>query len=169
MLGTRVAMAAGVVRSMSCVGLALVAFACTPGDGPPPQIALATPTAAGMCTEWLAQPVERTCIPRMAMADQPLELEIEQRCGACGSSSERCAVSLEGKTLVLSLDGKTCEPAVGASCDESFCARNRARCHVPPLPEGRYQVRYGDTGGRVDSLDVVVRDDVPTSCSLDSN
>jgi hypothetical protein len=140
--------------------------ACTPGDGVPPQIALAVPAAAGTCSEWIAQPVERTCIPRMVMADEPLVLEIEQRCGACGSTAERCTVSLEGRTLTFSLDGKTCEPAAGSSCPEDYCGKNRARCHVPPLPEGRYQVRYGDTGGRVDSMDVVVRADAATACSL---
>jgi len=150
----------------------VVAFAalaaCAPGDGegPPPQIALAVPAAAGTCSTWVAQPVERTCIPRMAKADRPLALEIEQRCGACGSTGERCTVAVEGRTVTLSLDGKTCEPAVGASCAADFCAKNRARCAIPPLPEGRYQVRYGDTGGRVDSLDVVVRDDAATACAL---
>jgi hypothetical protein len=151
--------------SVAAVGT--MAWACSPAEGVPPQIALAGPTAAGTCSDWVAQPVERTCIPRMAMADTPLVLEIEQRCGACGSTGERCTVSLEGRTLTLSLDGRTCEPPVGSSCREDFCGKNRARCQVPPLPEGRYQVRYGDTGGRVDSLDVVVRGDAATVCSLD--
>lgn len=145
----------------------VVAPGCTPGDGVPPQIALAVPTAAGTCSEWVAQPVERTCIPRMAMADHPLVLEIEQRCGGCGSTAERCTVALEGRTLTLSLDGKTCEPRAGVTCGDDFCAKNRARCSIPPLPEGRYQVRYGDTGGRVDSLDVVVRSDAATACALE--
>ena len=149
------------------VAVAAVA-ACAPGEGEglPPQIALAVPMSAGMCSAWVAQPVERTCIPRMAMADRMLVLEIEQRCGACGSTSERCSVVVEGRTVTLSLDGKTCEPKAGLSCAADYCAKNRARCSIPPLGEGRYQVRYGDTGGRVDSLDVVVRDDVPTTCIL---
>ena len=149
--------------------VALVAVAaCAPGEGEglPPQIALAVPTSAGMCSAWVAQPVDRTCIPRRAMADRVLVLEIEQRCGACGSTAERCTVAVEGRTVTLSLDGKTCEPKVGVSCAADYCAKNRARCSIPPLGEGRYQVRYSDTGGRVDSLDVVVRDDVPTTCTL---
>lgn len=149
------------------VFLALAALACTPGDGIPPQIALATPIAAGMCAAWLAQPVERTCIPRMAKADHRLVLEIEQRCGGCGSTAERCTVTVEGRTVTLSLDGKTCEPPAGTTCAEGYCAKDRARCQVPPLSEGRYQVRYGDTGGRVDSLDIVVRDDAATACLLE--
>src|SRR4051812_44822537 len=83
--------------------LGAVTIACAPGEAAPPQIALAVPAAAGTCSEWVAQPVDRTCIPRMAMADKPLVLEIEQRCGACGSTGERCTVSLEGRTLTLSL------------------------------------------------------------------
>src|SRR4051794_26009198 len=113
------------------------AGACTPGDGVPPQIALAAPAAPGTCSEWVAQPVDRTCIPRMATADAPLVLEIEQRCGACGSTSERCTVSLEGRTLTLSLDGKTCEPPAGGSCRGGFCAEKRARRNRPPPPGGR--------------------------------
>lgn len=156
-------------RALALMVAVVGAGACTPGagDGVPPQITLAVPAAAGTCSAWLAQPVERACIPRMAMADQPLVLEIEQRCGACGSTAERCTVSLEGRTLTLSLDGKTCEPPAGSSCGDDSCRKNRARCNVPPLPEGRYQVRYGDTGGRVDSLDAVVRGDAPTACVLD--
>lgn len=155
--------------SLLAIGLLVGLGACTPaaGEGAAPQIALAGPAPAGSCSEWVSQPVDRTCIPRMAMADQPLALEIEERCGPCGSTAERCTVSLEGRTLTLSLDGKTCEPAAGSSCREDHCGKNRVRCNVPPLAEGRYQVRYGDTGGRVDSLDVVVRGDAATACALD--
>lgn len=149
------------------VALLTAVTACTPAEAVPPQIALAAPAAPGTCSEWVAQPVDRTCIPRMARADRPLVLEIEQRCGSCGSTGERCTVSLEGRTLTLSLDGKTCEPPAGVSCGEDHCARNRVRCNVPPLPEGRYQVRYADTGGRVDSLDVVAGGDAATACVLE--
>jgi hypothetical protein len=140
--------------------------ACTPGDGAPPQIALAMPPAPGTCAEWIGQPVERTCIPRMALADVPLTLEIEERCGACGTTAESCNVVLEGRTLTLSLDGKTCEPPAGTACRD-VCGKNRVRCAVPPLAEGRYVVRYGDTSRREDSFDVVLRRDAATSCSLD--
>jgi hypothetical protein len=145
---------------------ALGAVACAPADAGPPQIALARPPAPGTCSEWTGQPVDRSCLPRMAKAGAPLLLEVEARCGACGTTAESCTVSLEGRTLTLSLDGKTCEPPVGSACGQS-CARNRVRCKVPPLDEGRYVVRYADTGGRVDSLDVVWGRDAATACSLD--
>lgn len=150
-------------------GLGAVAFGaagCAPGDAGPPQIALARPPAPGTCSEWRGQPVERSCLPRMARAGAPLVLEIEERCGACGSTAESCTVSLEGRTLTLSLDGKTCEPPAGVACSEA-CGKNRMRCKVPPLDEGRYIVRYADTGGRVDSLDVVAEHDAATSCSFE--
>jgi hypothetical protein len=146
--------------------LVMAAAACTPGDGAPPQIALARPAAPGTCAEWTGQPVDRTCLPRMALAGAPLVLEIEERCGACGSTAEQCTVSLEGRTLTLSLDGKTCEPPAGIACSEA-CAKNRVRCKIPPLEEGRYMVRYGDPGGRVDSLDVVLSREAATTCALD--
>lgn len=150
------------------MGLALgsVLLACAPGEGTPPQIALAAPPAPGTCADWIGQPVDRSCLPRTAMSDTPLVLEVEERCGACGTTAEKCNVSVEGRTIVLSLDGKTCEPPAGVACNEA-CAKNRVRCKVPALPEGRYMVRYGDPGGRVDSLDVVSSREAPTGCTLD--
>lgn len=148
------------------LALASLGVACASGGSAPPQIALAVRPLPGMCAEWLGQPVDRSCLPRTARADAPLVLEIEERCGACGTRAETCNVSVEGRTITLSLDGKTCEPPAGAACSES-CAKRRVRCRVPSLPEGRYVVRYGDPGGRVDSLDVVTKSDAPTACSLD--
>ena len=146
--------------------LVSLVVACTPGEAVPPQIALAAPPAPGTCADWIGQPVERSCIPRMAMAETPLVLEVEERCGACGTTAEKCSVSVEGRTITISLDGKACEPPVGVACREA-CAKNRVRCKVPPLLEGRYVVRYADPGGRVDSLDVVSRRDAATACSLE--
>lgn len=128
------------------------------------QIALATPAAPGKCKEWIGQPVDRTCIPRIAMADRPLVLEIEERCGACGTTAEQCSVTLEGRTITLSLDGKACEPPAGMACRET-CGRNRVQCKIPALPEGRYTVLYGDTSGRVDHFDATSGDG-PTACRL---
>jgi hypothetical protein len=159
-------MATSAPLMLAALVLGACAAACSPGDGAPPQIALARAPEPGTCAEWTGQPVDRACLPRMALAGAPLELEIEERCGACGSTADTCTVSVEGRTLTLSLDGKTCEPPPGSSCHEA-CARNRVRCRVPALSEGRYVVRYGDPGGRVDSLDVVFRHDAATRCSLE--
>jgi hypothetical protein len=156
---------ARLVFSVCSIAAAVGVFGCNP-EAAPPQITLARLPEPGTCAEWTGQPVDRTCLPRMARAGAPLELEIEERCGACGTTADRCTVSLEGRTLTLSLDGRTCEPPPGVSCRE-VCARNRVRCKVPALAEGRYMVRYGDPGGRVDSLDVVLRRDAATSCSLE--
>jgi len=144
--------------------VALPNAACTPDVSN--QIALATPAAPGACKEWIGQPVDRTCIPRMAMADRPLVLEIEERCGACGTTAERCTVTLEGRTITLSLDGKACEPAAGTACRE-ICGRNRVQCKIPALPEGRYTVLYGDTSGRVEHFDATSGDG-PTACKLEA-
>ena len=148
------------------LGLASIVAACDPGDGTPPQIPLAQPVAPGKCAEWTGQPVERTCIPRMAQAGAPLDLEIEERCGACGTTAERCTVSLVGHVLHFSLDGKTCEPPAGVSCRD-VCGKNRVRCAVPPLDEGRYEIHYGDTSRHIDTFDVVHRRDAATVCALD--
>ncbi len=159
------------MRTRACLlgaalGLLGLAPACNPSDGAPPQIALSRAPDPGTCAEWTGQPVDRSCLPRMARAGAPLVLEIEERCGACGTTADTCTVSVEGRTLTLSLDGKTCEPPAGFACREA-CGRKRVRCKVPALDEGRYMVRYGDPGGRVDSLDVVLRRDAATTCSLE--
>lgn len=155
---------AGVMAVGLGVILAIPTAACTPEAST--QIALATPAAPGACKEWIGQPVDRTCIPRTAMADRPLVLEIEERCGACGTTAERCTVTLEGRTITLSLDGKACEPPAGMGCRE-ICGRNRVQCKIPSLPEGRYTVLYGDTSGRVDHFDAKSGDG-PTACKLEA-
>jgi hypothetical protein len=158
-MGTRASIHAAVL-GLSC----LVATACTPeGD---PKIALAQPPGPGTCAEWTGQPVDRSCIPRMAMAGVPLVLEIEERCGACGTTAEKCSVSVEAHTVTLSLDGKTCEPPAGVACSEA-CGKNRVRCKLPALLEGRYEIRYGDTSRNVDHLDVVRDHDATRACTLD--
>lgn len=157
---------AGLLVVASVASGALVAIGCTPGDGAAPQIALAAPPAPGTCAEWVGQPVDRSCVPRMARAGVPLVLEIEERCGVCGTTAERCTVTLDGHVVSLSLDGKTCEPPAGVACSES-CGKNRVRCKVPPLAEGRYEIHYGDTSRRVDTFDVVLSSDATTACTLE--
>ncbi len=172
-MAMRTPMANATLRTVSALvlGCSLVvvgAGGCSPSDAGPPQIALARPPAPGTCSEWRGQPVFRSCLPRSAMSGAPLVLELEERCGACGSTAESCTVSVEGRTLTLSLDGKTCEPPAGVACSAA-CGKNRVRCKVPALDEGRYVVRYGDTGGRVDSLDVVPSRSAATTCSFDDS
>lgn len=142
---------------------ALLVIAC--GKEPEPLFPLAAPAAPGTCTEWRGQPVDRTCVPRVARAGEPLVLEVEERCGAC-STVERCTVDVDGRTVTLSLDGRACEPPPGASCPEA-CGKSRIRCQVPPLLEGKYTIRYGDTSGRVDVLEVAETPDAATTCVLD--
>ena len=149
---------------VASVVLGMVALACEPEA--PAQFPMAKPAAPGTCEEWTGQPVERSCIPRMARAGKPLVLEIEERCGVCGTTAERCTVSVEGHVIAISLDGKTCEPPAGVGCSE-VCGKNRVRCKVPALEEGRYEVHYGDTSRRVDTFDVVMREDAMTACTLE--
>ncbi|MBS2013646.1 MAG: hypothetical protein JST00_12200 [Deltaproteobacteria bacterium] len=130
------------------------------------QFPIARPAAPGTCIDWAGQPVDRTCIPRMARANAPLALEIEERCGACGSTAETCTVTVDGKSVVLSLDGKACEPKEGTQCTES-CSKRRIRCQVPPLSAGKYNVRYGDAAGEVETVTVVDQPDATTTCILD--
>ena len=125
-----------------------VAVACS--DPPPPQIPLARLTDEG-CTAYPAQPIDRTCLPHVAAENVPLAFEVEERCGTCSSSIEKCTVEVVGRDVTLSLDGKSCHNR--GPCTET-CAKRRAVCHLPALPAGRYNIRYADAEGRVEHLEV---------------
>lgn len=128
--------------------LLVIPFACS--DPPPAQIPLARLTDEG-CTAYPAQPIARTCLPRLASENTALALEVEEKCGTCTSSIEKCSVEVSGKDIILSLDGKSCHRS--DPCPET-CAKHRAVCRLPALPAGRYNIRYADTEGRVDPLEV---------------
>ncbi len=130
------------------------------------QFPMARPAAPGTCIDWAGQPVDRSCIPRLARADAPLVMELEERCGSCGSTAEKCTVTVDGKSVVLSLDGRACEPKEGTQCTES-CSKHRIRCQIPPLSEGKYNVRWGDASGEFETLTVVQQPEATTSCILD--
>jgi hypothetical protein len=126
----------------------LLAVACS--DPPPPQIPLARLTDEG-CTGYPAQPIDRTCLPHLAAENVPLTFEVEEKCGTCSSSIEKCTVEVAGKDVTLSLDGKSCH--VTGPCTET-CTKRRAVCRIPELPAGRYNVRYADAEGRVEHVEV---------------
>jgi hypothetical protein len=149
---------------ISAVAALAMCAACA--EERPSQIALMAPLAPGKCREWVGQPIDRSCLPRIAMANRQLTLEIEEQCGACGTTAERCDVTVEGWTVTLSLDGKTCEPPAGAACREE-CSKNRVKCKIPPLAEGRYKVKYGDMSGHTDHIEVTSNGNGATSCVLD--
>lgn len=138
-----------------------VAVACASDPPPPPAIPLARLSGEG-CTAYPGQPIDRACLPRLAAENAPLALEVEERCGTCSSSVERCAVTVSGKDITLSLDGQSC--AVHRECAEP-CSKRRAVCHLPALPAGRYSIRYADAEGRVDPLEVGAGG--VTKCSLE--
>lgn len=147
-------------------GICAVASGCA--EAPPPApIERFEPMAAGTCREWTGQPIDRVCVPRVVRENAKLTLEISESCGACGTTAERCTVTVDEKNVTLSLDGRVCEPPPGAQCADA-CARRRVVCRIPPLQSGRYLLRWGDMSGRVDTLDVTTDPTAPSSCSLAS-
>ncbi len=152
------------LTALGIAALGLLAVGCE--SSARPSAYAETRAAPGTCLEWTGQPVERTCVPRIARADAPLVVEIEERCGACGSTAERCTVSIEGRSITLSLDGKACEPAQGAQCTEA-CAKSRIRCSIPALSEGKYRIQYADASGRLDYVELVQDPTATTSCTLE--
>lgn len=163
--GTAFAYDAGAVRSflvllLGVASLATPLVACE-SDPPPAKIPLARLTGSG-CVAWEGQPVDRVCVPRTARENSPLVLEVEERCGTCSTSVEKCTVSVEGRDITLSLDGRSCH--VSSSCAD-VCIKRRIACRVPALGGGRYTLRYADGSGRMDVLEVGAGG--APSCTLD--
>lgn len=136
------------MRIALCLSVLLLTIACS--DPPPPQIPLARLDDTS-CVAYPAQPIDRACLPRLAAENAPLALEIEERCTTCSASVERCTVTASGKVITLSLDGKSCP--VHRECSE-VCSKRRAVCRLPALSAGRYEIRYADAEGRVETLEV---------------
>jgi hypothetical protein len=139
-----------VVRILQLLLASFVVALLACSDPPPPQIPLARLTNEG-CTAYPAQPIDRTCLPRLAAENVALAFEVEERCGTCSSSVEKCSVTVDGKDLTFSLDGQSCHQP--GPCPE-VCSKRRAFCRLPALPAGRYNVRYADAEGRVEHLEV---------------
>lgn len=147
-----------IVLASSLVGIA----ACA-SDPPPPQISLARLASAG-CLAYDGQPIDRVCLPKAGGENVPLVLELEERCGSCATTVERCSVTVDGRDVTLSLDGRSC-PAPSGSCAD-VCTKRRVACRLPALPAGRYAVRYADGTGRVDVLEIAAGG--ATQCALDT-
>lgn len=138
----------------------LVLAACE-SDPPPPQIPLARLQGTG-CVAYEGQPLDRVCVPRAARENAALVLEVEERCGSCSTSVEKCTVTVDGRDITLSLDGKTCHVSGGCA---DVCTKRRVACRIPALGGGRYTLRHGDGSGRVDVLEVAAGG--ATQCALD--
>jgi hypothetical protein len=146
---------------------ASVASACASSE-PPQAIALVHLTQAG-CRQWDGQPVGRVCLPRSAREGVKLMLEAAGTCAGCGTVPERCTVSVDGRTVTLSLDGRTCgDDATGARAEaaNATCACPKLTCAIPPLEAGRYAVRFEDGSDRTNVLEVVPDATAATACSL---
>lgn len=141
----------------------LLAAAC---GGESPGAAYPAADLPSGCEAWNGQPIEAACVPRAAREGVPLVFEAVASCGACGARADECTVSREGRTLVLSLDGRNCPPGAAGEC-RSECTQKKLSCRIPALEGGRYLVRWNDPAGRVDSFDVVTDGEARTSCMLD--
>lgn len=136
-------------------------LAACAGEPASPAIELARLRSVG-CVAYEGQPVDRACVPRAARENARFVLELEERCGSCATTVERCAVRVEGKEITLSLDGRSCNPREACA---DVCTKRRVACEIPPLPGGRYALRYADGSGRVDVLEVAAGGAV--RCALD--
>ena len=159
--GTTIAYDVAVLRRvLSCLALAIALGACA-GDPPPAQIPLARLTGVG-CIAYEGQPIDRVCVPPAARENAPVTLELEERCGSCSTTVERCTVTVDGRDILLSLDGQSCNAP--RDCAD-VCTKRRTVCRLPALGSGRYAIRYADGAGRVDLLEIAAGG--VSTCALD--
>src|SRR5688572_25936001 len=102
------------VRTLLALVVLLFVAACA-NEGPPPIMPFAMPR--GGCVEDKGHAIDRACVPR-SVKESTLHLEVEGCVNAC-SMIEACSVKVDGREIVLSLDGKTCD----ADCDMSCTPR----------------------------------------------
>lgn len=143
------------VRTVLALGVFLAA--CANEASPPPITPFSMPR--GGCVEDKGHTIERACVPR-SVRESALVMEVEGCVNEC-SLIETCSVQVDGREIVLSLDGKTCD----ADCDMS-CRPHKVTCTTPKLDPGKYLVRYGDGSGRVDLVEVGFDEGAAARCSL---
>jgi hypothetical protein len=126
----------------------------------------------GSCTT-ATLPGDRACVPGVARANTPLEIDIDasEGCLGCFTTFEPCQVVVSGTTITVSMVTKSCPPAGDQACP-AVCLLPQTSCKLPALAAGTYTV---DVTGQPTSTGlaprtlVVADDATATSCKLPRN
>ncbi len=109
-------------------------------------------------------PVADFCVPDGgAPAGQALTLMARENCGGCGTSVDRCEVTVSGNQIQLALSGESCSMPPGTACTLE-CRIGTYSCPVPALAAGQYTVKGGTAANQI----LVVADGGTTSCAVPS-
>jgi hypothetical protein len=157
---------------MACGGTATISVDPDGGGGSSSGGSSGTSSGGTPCTTGVL-PGDMACVPGIARAGQPIQIDVgsSDGCMGCFSSFEPCSVIVSGSDVRITMKEKTCKPAGDVACP-AICAQIRSQCTIPALAEGRYTVRVdGDkpNTGMVPRTLVVSGSASDTSCKLLSN
>ncbi len=124
-------------------------------------------STGGTCTTSTI-PGNRACVPGVAVAEKPTEIQIDdtESCLGCRTTVDSCVVAMQGNKLVVSMSARTC-PGPG-ECPP-VCGSAAAKCTLPALPAGEYEVALdskGPTNGFAPRKLVVAASGGQSSCEL---
>lgn len=125
------------------------------------------PDGAGSCSDGVALPASRACVPGLAQSNVPLSIDIDSTFGClpCGATLDPCSVAVTGNTITVGMSAQLC-PVEPRRCPR-ICLVAATTCRLPPLPAGSYTVNVIGEGDNGLSRQLVVSDDATaTRCEL---
>src|SRR5690606_35962904 len=117
-------------------------------------------------------PANRACVPGVARENEAITIDVDATggCLPCFTSTVGCRAVLgaDGASLSLTMQGATCPPASGSQDCPAVCALASAKCTLPPLKAGKYEVILTGEGGRTGypPRELVVAAAGASTCSL---
>lgn len=122
------------------VALALVAAACSP-------------------CETIGPALSEACTPASMASDTEIEIEVREDCGTSCSEEPDCAAVVDLNTVTIVASQTECRQ----DCTpDGSCRRRTARCLIPALSPGDYQVVIPGVGTRT----LRAEPGAPATCTL---
>lgn len=95
----------------------------------------------GSCTT-ATLPGDRACVPGLAQANVPLEIQVDATdgCLGCFTTFDPCKVDVSSNGITITMVTRTCPPPGDRACP-AICALPGTTCKLPPLAAGTYTVK----------------------------
>lgn len=128
-------------------------------------------SSGGVSCTTQGQQGDQACVPGLAAAKTPIEIEVGSSTGClgCFTQFEACEVTVSGQSIRVAMKSKTCAPPGDVACP-AICQEIRTKCTIPPLAPGTYSVTvYGERFGGRRELEVSADGAGERNCSLLGN
>lgn len=102
----------------------------------------------GSCTI-ATLPGDRACVPGLAQAGVPIEVQVDAAdgCLGCFTTFDPCTIDVSGSEITISMTTRVCPPPGDQAC-AAICALPSTTCKLPPLAAGTYIVKVTGDGAR---------------------